>query len=331
MSGFAKNGQPLASHLVALSCFALAGCAATPPQGPAAPKTSALDEATTTVRSEPPAEQVPKSTTAEPPDAEVSNEELSASPPPELTCSEEMALVRRAKGPYCIDKWEASLVRLGTDGKETPWPSNENIDGRETQFRAVSVPGRRPQGYISGKQADQVCRRSKKRLCEIDEWVVACRGPKKTTYPYGNERRANVCNDRFKILDRHPIPRLFRKAAPPGTDPKEMWMPKWMDDKRIHEMSHTLVPTGSKKECTNEHGVYDMVGNLHEWVADPEGTFFGGFFMDTFQNGHGCGYRTIGHPFGYHDYSIGFRCCSEPSAVAPNLAESSRAASSPAE
>ena len=58
-----------------------------------------------------------------------------------------------------------------------------------------------------------------------------------------------------------------------------------------------------------------MVGNLHEWVADPKGTFMGGFFMDTFQNGEGCEYRTTAHGFDYHDYSTGFRCCAEPVAA----------------
>jgi hypothetical protein len=34
--------------------------------------------------------------------------------------------------------------------------------------------------------------------------------------------------------------------------------------------------------------------------------------MDTYQNGEGCEYRTIGHPLDYHDYSTGFRCCADP-------------------
>jgi len=52
-----------------------------------------------------------------------------------------------------------------------------------------------------------------------------------------------------------------------------------------------------------------MVGNLHEWTDDRTGTFRGGFFMDTTQNGEGCAYSTTGHDFEYHDYSTGFRCC----------------------
>jgi hypothetical protein len=200
-------------------------------------------------------------------------------------CPEDMALLRRAQGAYCIDRWEASLVRIGANGAETPYPGNKTIDGIEAQLRAVSVAGKKPQGYISGVQAQRVCRRSGKRLCEVDEWVLACRGSNLSRYPYGDRRKAKVCNDRFKVLDHHPVPILFKKDPPAGADGKLMWHPSFMNDPRLHELPHTVVPVGSLDACTNDYGVYDMVGNLHEWVNDPDGTFFGGFFMDTFQNG----------------------------------------------
>ena len=63
--------------------------------------------------------------------------------------------------------------------------------------------------------------------------------------------------------------------------------------------------------CTNGYGVYDMVGNIHEWVDDPAGTFQGGYYLDVEQNGDGCGYRTDAHNVTYHDYSTGFRCCAD--------------------
>jgi formylglycine-generating enzyme required for sulfatase activity len=54
-----------------------------------------------------------------------------------------------------------------------------------------------------------------------------------------------------------------------------------------------------------------MVGNVHEWTADPKGTFRGGYYLDTHINGDGCDYRTVAHEPTYHDYSTGFRCCSD--------------------
>jgi sulfatase modifying factor 1 len=88
-----------------------------------------------------------------------------------------------------------------------------------------------------------------------------------------------------------------------------MWQPSFMNDPRLHELERTVSPTGTFADCTNEYGVFDMVGNLHEWLAGPKGVFAGGYFMDTYQNGEGCEYRTRARRFDYHDYSTGFRCC----------------------
>jgi sulfatase modifying factor 1 len=67
---------------------------------------------------------------------------------------------------------------------------------------------------------------------------------------------------------------------------------------------------------TPEYKLYDMSGNVHEWVdhinlPKETGTFKGGFFVDAKINGEGCLYKTIAHSPKYHDYSIGFRCCAD--------------------
>ena len=85
-----------------------------------------------------------------------------------------------------------------------------------------------------------------------------------------------------------------------------------MNDPRLNQLEGTLALTGAHEECTNDYGVYDMVGNLHEWTSDPHGTFQGGYYLDTHRNGDGCMYRTVAHDFTYHDYSTGFRCCEDP-------------------
>ena len=88
-----------------------------------------------------------------------------------------------------------------------------------------------------------------------------------------------------------------------------------------------LAHTGAFKRCVSPDGVYDMVGNLHEWVDDgPDvnghGRFRGGCYGDAENNGHGCFYVTSAHEPTYHDYSTGFRCCSDP---APAVAAQSLA------
>jgi hypothetical protein len=57
-----------------------------------------------------------------------------------------------------------------------------------------------------------------------------------------------------------------------------------------------------------------MVGNIHEWTSD--GTFRGGYYLDTKQNGEGCDYKTTAHAKTYYDYSTGFRCCADAGSLA---------------
>jgi formylglycine-generating enzyme len=206
----------------------------------------------------------------------------------------------------CIDVYEASLVQVLPGGQERPWPFYELVTG-DAVVRAVSVGGVYPQGYISGLQAREACGRSGKRLCKPDEWRAACMGPKATVFPYGNVRQVGRCNDNGRSSMR------FFNPGLDGT-PAHRWM--WgfagnMVDPRLNQLEGTLTRTGERAGCTNEYGVFDMVGNLHEWVDDPEGTFQGGYYLDTHLNGDGCNYRTTAHPMSHMDYSTGFRCCAD--------------------
>jgi len=207
-----------------------------------------------------------------------------------------MALVN---GAFCIDRWEASLVEVTASGERAVSPFAP-VDGR--RVRAVAREGAVPQAYISGREAQAACKGSQKRLCRESEWVTACKAGGPGPFPYGAERRSGFCNDD----GRPPLKALFEGK---GVD---MYTDGPMNDPRLNQQPRTLARSGSFSRCTNPLGVYDMVGNLHEWVDDPEGTFRGGYYLDTKLNGPGCEYRTRAHHFGYHDYSTGFRCCADP-------------------
>jgi hypothetical protein len=206
---------------------------------------------------------------------------------------------------FCVDKYEASLVEIMSNGDERAWPYYQAPDqvGSGHTYRAVSEKGVYPQGYISEKQAIEACGRSGKRLCKPVEWKTACKGPEPKKFGYANERSPGTCNDNGKS----PVGTFFPAAVQDG----KAWTWDKMNDERLNQMSGGLAETGSHDGCTNGYGVYDMVGNLHEWVLDPAGTFQGGYYLDVTQNGDGCGYRTDAHEAWYHDYSTGFRCCSD--------------------
>jgi formylglycine-generating enzyme len=200
-------------------------------------------------------------------------------------------------GRFCIDKYEASLVEVLPNGEERAFSPYSTVDGRKV--RAVSVPNVPPQGYISAFQAHRACVASGKRLCLEKEWKKACRGPEKRAYGYGDRREPGRCNDRGK----NPVMTLFNGRYTSST----------MNQPDLNQMEGTLAKTGEHAGCTNGYGVYDMVGNLHEWVADANGTFHGGYYQDvsSFGHGEGCGYVTTAHEGRYHDYSTGFRCCAD--------------------
>jgi hypothetical protein len=220
-----------------------------------------------------------------------------------FVCPSDMVMIGRD---FCVDMYEASLLQVNDDGTEQPFPYFEMLPAG-VKVRAVSQGGVFPQGYISGVQAKAACEASGKRLCKPDEWKNACMGPQKTIFPYGNKRVTGVCNDNGRSAMHWFNPELDDK-------PEHRWM--WgfngnMTDPRLNQLDGTLTRTGERDGCTNEYGVYDMVGNLHEWVDDPDGTFQGGYYLDTHLNGDGCYYRTTAHPMSHLDYSTGFRCCAD--------------------
>jgi LysM repeat protein len=139
-----------------------------------------------------------------------------------------------------------------------------------------------------------------KRLCTDGEWLRACRGRDPTRFPYGDQHIAGRCNDRGVS----PLRTLHG-----ADDSLAVFGMEAMNNPKLNQLPNTVARSGQFSRCRNAWGAYDMVGNLHEWTADPTGTFRGGYYLDTKTHGEGCSYLTTGHNVKYHDYSIGFRCC----------------------
>ncbi|HEV8245430.1 MAG TPA: SUMF1/EgtB/PvdO family nonheme iron enzyme [Polyangiaceae bacterium] len=173
---------------------------------------------------------------------------------------------------------------------------------REHAFeaRAVSRPGVVPQGYLSYYAAKSACENSGKRLCTKDEWQSACKGAKATKFPYGADYRAGRCNV-YRMF--HPAAVLHENSSLGHRDPRLNLIVEAGKDP-------LLRPTGATPSCASEWSegkLYDMVGNLDEWVeADPP-EFVGGFYarMTT----QGCEAKVSSHAALYYDYSTGARCC----------------------
>jgi len=198
---------------------------------------------------------------------------------------------------FCIDRWEATLQER-VDGH---WVDvDPTLTVADRQVRAAVQEGHQPQAYLSGDQAEAACEAAGKRLCSSEEWLAACRGPESFVYPYGDSYDPSACNDSYPGA--HPVTDYF------GTS-DGVWDLEHMNDPGIDQQPDTVALAGAHPACVSAWGAEDLHGNLHEWVADSEGTFRGGFFADAVLNGPGCTYATTAHDRSYHDYSTGFRCC----------------------
>jgi len=240
-----------------------------------------------------------------------------ASCPPEMT---------QVEG-FCVDRHEAHLVVAAADGTFAVHPPHERPLGA-ARYVARSAPGVMPQAYISRVESASACENAGKRLCSVVEWSEACRGPRGATYPYGRKYEARRCN----VGKPHLLSRLF------GTNAKAWRYDEHFNDPRLNQLPGFLAKTGDYEGCVSDHGAFDMVGNLHEWVSDRadaslalklplkdgirralgknrgKGVFMGGFFSTTSEHGRGCSFVTAAHEPRYHDYSTGFRCCKDAAA-----------------
>ncbi len=242
-------------------------------------------------------------------------------------CPEGMA---RA-GSFCIDRWEAHLVKRGPAGEIIPLAPCDR-PAAEGGYEARSEPGVFPQAYISRVESARACKSAGKRLCSMKEWRRACRGKRGSLYPYGNHWQARKCNS-----DR---PHLLSLRFGPDA---RRWRYEDFNDPTLDQEPGFLERTGAFDQCGGDHGVYDLVGNLHEWVSDTvddalieamdaeevtrnhqpsrtgNGVFLGGFFSTHQELGPGCKFTTVAHEPTYHDYSTGFRCCASAPLPSPSV------------
>jgi len=235
-------------------------------------------------------------------------------------------------GSFCIDRWEASVVDHKTGQALSPYyppepkllaftydfwraerlhvgslraraldlPPLPEVQKGSFSPRAVSAPGRLPQGYMTYHSAKRACENAGKRLCSEQEWVRACRGSRGEKHPYGPNFEPGRCNV-FRNI--HPAFELHGNSALGHLDPRLHLV--------IEEGKRPLLElTGERASCVSsvdDDQIHDMVGNLDEWIDDPNGTFVGGFYSRSTREG--CDAKIENHDPAYADYSLGTRCC----------------------
>ncbi|MEC8423357.1 MAG: SUMF1/EgtB/PvdO family nonheme iron enzyme, partial [Myxococcota bacterium] len=148
-------------------------------------------------------------------------------------------------GPSCPE--DMVLIAAGTTVVGTDERNRDYYQPRATVQHAgfcidpYEFPNRKgelPATHHSWDEAAAACASVGKRLCTSLEWGRACRGQEGRKYTYGHQHDPTACNT--------PIV---------GTGPGKAMAP--------------VAPSGSFPRCSTPEGIYDLGGNLSEWVSDP--------------------------------------------------------------
>lgn len=162
--------------------------------------------------------------------------------------------------------------------------------------------GELPALLVSWGDAKKLCEAKGKRLCMEAEFNFACEGEAMLPYSYGYVRDATICN----------IDREYRK--------REKSLKKYERCMKNPECKAELarldqrLPTGSMPRCVSPFGVYDINGNINEWVERPKQKYpnrsglKGGWWGPV----RGRCRPTVGfHKEDDYGYEEGFRCCKD--------------------
>lgn len=213
-------------------------------------------------------------------------------------CPSDMVLVEVT----CVDRYE--------------WP---NKKGARPAVAMSAVPSIFDKDKTS-HNAEALCKSVGKRMCEMGEWVSACRGKKKADYPFGRKLPDRA---RTKAKDTPcNYARWYRKP-----DPDKVFR----RDKKELERLNQSDRSGDRAKCTSASGAQDMMGNVEEWIHCPRWmSKSGANCVGSKKDGDQvcyclagrywsapvkCGEMIAGHAAAYHDYETGFRCCADPTYV----------------
>ncbi|WP_438019362.1 SUMF1/EgtB/PvdO family nonheme iron enzyme [Sorangium sp. So ce315] len=177
------------------------------------------------------------------------------------------------------------------------------------RYEYPNVPGEVPHTLTSWEQAANLCAAQGKRLCTEAEFNFACEGPEMLPYVYGYERDAETCNqDREYRFPDH-SQRLLHHAA------------CQQNERCAAELARLdgREPAGSRAECASWAGVFDLNGNVNEWVvrtdqkAPYRSGLKGGWWGPIRSQ---CRPMTTFHKEDDYGYEVGFRCCADAEAPA---------------
>lgn len=225
-------------------------------------------------------------------------------PPSSLTCPADMRLVEGVHHEFiqrlCLD-WRSDHCFAFLPGVLAFEPRATPIHTCMDTFEWPNKEGALPAVMDRFVDAEAKCAAAGKRLCTEFEWEQACEGPETLPYPYGSKQTRGACNSDKPY-------RTVSEAKLASKDAR-VWQ---AETQRVWQGE----PAGAHPACVSAYGVYDLAGNVEEWVTTsrPEWPYRsglkGGYWSKPWA---GCRGTNEGHGPQFRFYEVGFRCCKDPS------------------
>ncbi|MCO4763121.1 MAG: thioredoxin domain-containing protein [Myxococcales bacterium] len=160
----------------------------------------------------------------------------------------------------------------------------------DKQGRAISLSGVKP-ANASWYEADAACKKAGKRMCTSYEWVSACQGKDAVD----DDNNGNFADD---YIEGNQFP--YADYFEPGNCHVN-------GDRR----TGAPVVTGANPRCRTPGGIFDLTGNVEEWIEQTEdkAQLAGGDYRVKEKGSCLRAHRSFGA--GHMNRGIGFRCCAD--------------------
>ncbi|NUP09880.1 MAG: SUMF1/EgtB/PvdO family nonheme iron enzyme [Polyangiaceae bacterium] len=164
--------------------------------------------------------------------------------------------------------------------------------------------GELPRVLTNWYHAKDLCEKQGKRLCTEMEFNFACEGPDMLPYVYGYERNDKICN-----IDK---PYIFPDHSKQMLEYDECLADPWCKGEMARMDQRERI--GQRTTCVSWAGVFDLNGNVNEWVDLPgekppnRSGLKGGWWGPIRAR---CRPTVTFHKESDYGYEAGFRCCSD--------------------
>jgi formylglycine-generating enzyme required for sulfatase activity len=164
-------------------------------------------------------------------------------------------------------------------------------------FEAPNQRGARAIVMKTFSEASKWCEAKSKRICSEFEWETACESGDELPWFYGWAADRTICNS-DKPWKQFDAAKLASNGDSAKTEADRLWQG---------------TPSGAVTTCQTRDGIYDLLGNVEEWVSSSRKRKFAGALMGGFwaKPWTGCRGTNDAHEPNFRFYEVGFRCCGE--------------------